>query len=109
MEYTALMDAATKLWWKAFLSIAYGSGLRLNEILHLTWADVDLGQHHIKVKAKKAKADILAWEPKGRKNRTVPMSNESAKLLVDMQVNSPELHPYIFVSPERLDRIKKTP
>jgi integrase len=107
MEYTALMDAATKLWWKAFLSIAYGSGLRLNEILHLTWADVDLGQHHIKVKAKKAKADILAWEPKGRKNRTVPMSNESAKLLVDMQVNSPELHPYIFVSPERLDRIKK--
>ena len=35
------------------------------------------------------------------------MSNESAKLLVDMQVNSPELHPYIFVSPERLDLIKK--
>jgi len=107
LEYTALMDAATKLWWKTFLSIVYGSGLRLNEILHLTWADVDLGQYHIKVKAKKAKVDILAWEPKGRKNRTVPMSDESAKLLVDMQVNSPEFHPYIFVSSERLARIKK--
>ena len=41
-EYGKLMDAATKLWWKAFLSVAYGSGLRRNEILHLTWVDVDL-------------------------------------------------------------------
>ena len=102
------MDAAaTKLWWKTFLSIAYGSGLRLNEILHLTWADVDLGQHRIEVRVKKATAEILKWDPKNRKNRTVPISDESTKLLVDMQVNSPEFHPYIFVSPERLVRIKK--
>jgi len=107
LEYSALMDAAAKLWWKTFLSIAYGSGLRRNEILHLTWADVDIGQHRIEVRAKKPTAEILKWEPKSRKNRTVPMSDESAKLLVDMQVNSPEFHPYIFVSPERLDRIKK--
>ena len=107
-EYSALMDTATtKLWWKAFLSIAYGSGLRRNEILHLTWADIDLEQHRIEVRAKKASDEILAWEPKSRKNRVVPMSNESAKLLVDMQVDAPEFHPYIFVSPERLDRIKK--
>jgi integrase len=108
LEYSTLMDAAaTKLWWKTFLSIAYGSGLRLNEILHLTWADVDLGQHRIEVRVKKATAEILKWDPKNRKNRTVPMSDESTKLLVDMQVNSPEFHPYIFVSPERLVRIKK--
>ena len=106
-EYGALMDAATKLWWKTFLSIAYGSGLRRNEILHLTWADVDLGQQRIEVRAKKATAKVLAWEPKNRKNRVVPMSDESAQLLVDMQVNAPEFHPYVFVSAERLDRIKK--
>ena len=106
-EYGALMDAATKLWWKAFLFVAYGSGLRRNEILHLTWADVDLEQHRIKVQAKRATAEILAWEPKNRKNRVVPMSYETARLLVDMQVDAPEFHPYIFVSPERLDRIKK--
>ena len=74
-EYSALMDAATKLWWKAFLSIAYGSGLRCNGILHLTWADVDLGQHCIEIRAKKAKADILAWDPKNHKNHVVPMSD----------------------------------
>jgi len=106
-EYSALMDAATKLWWKAFLSLAYGSGLRRNEILHLTWVDVDLEQQRIEVRAKKATAEILEWDPKNRKNRVVPMSDETAQLLIDMQVKSPEFHPYIFVSPERLDRIKK--
>jgi integrase len=106
-EYRALTDAATKLWWKAFLSIAYGSGLRRNEILHLTWVDVDLEQQRIEVRAKKATAEILEWDPKNRKNRVVPMSDETAQLLIDMQVKSPEFHPYIFVSQERLDRIKE--
>ena len=106
-EYSALMDAATKLWWKAFLSIAYGSGLRRNEVLHLTWVDVDLEQQRIEIRAKKAASEILEWDPKNRKNRVVPMSDETAQLLIDLQVKSPEFHPYIFVSPERLDRIKK--
>jgi len=106
-EYSALMDAATKLWWKAFLSIAYGSGLRRNEVLHLTWVDVDLEQQRIEIRAKKAASEILKWDPKNRKNRVVPMSDETAQLLIDLQVKSPEFHPYIFVSPERLDRIKK--
>ena len=35
------------------------------------------------------------------------MSDETAQLLIDMQVKSPEFHPYIFVSPERLARLKK--
>ena len=106
-EYSALMDAATKLWWKAFLSIAYGSGLRRNEVLHLTWVDVDLEQQRIEIRAKKAASEILEWDPKSRKNRVVPMSDETAQLLIDLQVKSPEFHPYIFVSPERLDRMKR--
>jgi len=106
-EYSALMESAKNLWLKKFLSIAYGSGLRRNEILHLTWADVELEQLRINVQAKKATAEILAWEPNDCKNRVVPMSNETAWLLVDMQVDAPDFHPYIFVSPEGLDRIKE--
>ena len=106
-EYRALIDAAEKVWWKAFLSIAYGSGLRRNEILHLTWADIDLEQHRIHVRAKKASAEILAWEPKNRTNRVVPMTDQTIGLLVNMQADAPELHPYVFVSPERLCWIKQ--
>jgi len=106
-QYRALIDAAEKTWWKAFLFIAYGSGLRRNEILNLTWADTDLEQHRIGVRAKKATAEILAWEPKNRTNRVVPMTDEAVGLLVNMQVDAPELHPYVFLSPERLWRIKQ--
>ncbi len=106
-EYRALIDAAEKPWWKAFLSIAYGSGLRRNEILHLTWADIDLEQHLIHVQAKKASTEILAWKPKNRTNRVVPMTDQTIGLLVNMQANAPELHPYIFVSPQRLCLIKQ--
>jgi len=106
-EYRALMDAAAKLWWKTFLSIAYGSGLSRNEILHLTWADIDLDRLRIEVRAKKGSANIFAWEPKNRRNRVVPMSDESSRVLVNMQVVAPEFHPYVFITPERLARIKK--
>jgi integrase len=101
------VDAAKNQWWKAFLSIAYGSGLRRNETLHLTWMDIDFDNQRINVTAKKATEELLEWEPKNRKNRVVPMSDETVGLLVDMQVKACEGHPYIFVSPERLDRIKK--
>jgi len=40
-EYRVLAKEAKNLWWKALISVAYGSGLIRNEILHLTWADVD--------------------------------------------------------------------
>jgi integrase len=106
-EYRKLMNAAEKTWWKALISIAYGSGLRRDEILNLTWADIDFEKQQIRVSAKRTTHEILVWEPKDHENRTVPMSKESAKLLVDLQAESPESHPYLFVSPERLNQIKE--
>jgi integrase len=106
-EYQKLVKAAENTWWHTLFSIAYGSGLRRSEILHLTWADIDFDQQRIKVTAKKGAANILEWEPKSRRNRVVPMSDESSQLLANIQVKAPEGHPYVFVSPKRLKRIKK--
>jgi len=104
-EYWSLINAADDLWWKALLAIAYGSGLRRSEILYLTWSDVDFDQQRINVTAKKAGKKILAWEPKSRKNRVVPLSGQSVQLLVDMQVHAAEGHPYVFIPPDRLKAI----
>lgn len=106
-EYRKLFKAANNIWWKTFVSIAYGSGLRRNEILHLTWADIDFEQQRIHVKAKKDRGNVVKWEPKGRKNRIVPMSEESSNLLATIQAEALEGHPYVFVSPERLKLILK--
>ena len=106
-EYLALMDKAKNLWWRGFLSIAYGSGLRRNEILHLTWKDIDFENQLIKVTAKKPSKKILEWDPKGRRNRIVPMSDDNCQLLADMHVQAKEHYPYIFISPQRLERIRE--
>lgn len=106
-EYHKLVKAAEKIWWHVLFSLAYGSGLRRNEILHLTWADIDFEHQRIKVSAKKGTEDILEWDPKNRKNRIVPMSDKSSQLLANIQVQAPEGHAYVFVSPKRLERIKE--
>jgi len=106
-EYRKLTEAAEKIWWRAVFSLAYGSGLRHNEILHLTWADIDFENQRIKVSAKKSAENILEWDPKNRRNRIVPMSDESSRLLVDIQAEAPEGHPYVLVSRRRLELIKK--
>ena len=106
-EYVSLYETTEDTWWKTFISVAYSSGLRLNEILNLTWKDIDFDNQRVNVAAKKEGDKVIKWEPKARKNRVVPISDEALKLLVDIQVDAPEGHPYIFISPIRLERIRK--
>jgi integrase len=63
-EYRKLMDAAKNIWWKAVISLAYGNGLRRNEILNLTWSDVDFEKQMIHVRAKQESIETIEWEPR---------------------------------------------
>ncbi len=103
-EYQLLMDSAD-LWWHSLLSIAYGSALRRNEILYLTWADIDFEAKRLGVTAKKPTKEIIEWQPKNRQNRIVPISDKTLYLLAKMQAYATEGHPYVFISPQRLERI----
>ena len=100
-EYCALRTAAQSLWWKALCSMAYGSGLRRNEILTMTWADIDFENQQVYVTLKKETAETFEWEPKDHENRVVPMADETAQLLVDLQVQAKVGFPYLF------ERMKK--
>lgn len=107
VEYRKLLDAAKNTWWKALLSLGYGSGLRKNEILHLTWADIDFENQLIRVTPKGQTKETIDWEPKDHEKRVVPMSTETVQLLVRMQVDAEEGHPYVFIWPTRLERIRE--
>ena len=101
-DYHALMNAAQSLWWRALISAAYGSGLRRGEILNLTWGDVDFEEQLIRVSPIEGSAKTLEWEPKDHESRVVPMSDKTTLLFADLQAQSEEGHPYIFISPKRL-------
>ena len=106
-EYRNLMDKAKNSWWRTFIAIAYGSGLRRNEILNLIWKNIDFENKLIVIVAKKESQGLLTWDPKSRRNRIVPMSDESAQLLADLQLKAEENFPYIFITPQRLERIRE--
>jgi len=84
-EYHALANQAKDIWWKSLISIAYGSGLRRNEVLHLTWADIDFENQQIHVSPKKETRETIEWEPKDHEKRVVPMADETAQLLANLQ------------------------
>ena len=105
-EYRALMESAGSRWWKALLSTAYCCGLRRSEILHLTWADIDFDAQRVRISPKEDGSQTIRWEPKDHQHRVVPMSDETAQFLVDMQVDAPAGMPYVFIPPARFGRIK---
>lgn len=101
-DYRALMNEAPKLWWRALISVAYGSGLRRGEILNLTWGDIDFENQLVRIIPKVESSETLGWEPKDHEKRIAPIYNETCQLLVNLQTHSREGHPYIFISPKRL-------
>ena len=62
----------------------------------------------LSVVAKKEPQGLLAWDPKSRRNRVVLMSDESVKILAEVRLKAEEGSPYIFISPQRLKRIRET-
>ncbi len=101
-EFKTVFLNCRSIWWKALLMMAYTSGGRRDELLNLTWADVDFNEATVQFVPKKAAGNLLAWEPKDHESRVIPIPPNTLQLLADMQVNAPEKHPYIFIAPERL-------
>lgn len=61
-------------WWKVFLNIIYGLGLRRNEALGLTWNVVDFDRKWITIKSETSK---------GRRDRQLPLSEKLINVLLE--------------------------
>lgn len=106
-EYNRLFKAADDLWWQGVIAVAYGSGLRREEIFNLTWADIDIANKQIKVTAKETTPETVEWEPKDHEIRVVPMSSQVRQILDDIRLLCPAGHSYPFIAPARMKLIHK--
>ena len=104
-DFSKVFDAAPRLWWKTFLALAYTSAGRKDELLNLTWSDVDFENNNVNFVPKKASKKILAWEPKDHESRIIPVPEKVVLLLADMQSQADESSSYVFISGPRLKRI----
>lgn len=103
-EFQAMLDAATLLWRGRQL-LAKTSGLRRSEVLNLNISDIDYEQGVVHIQPKKDTRDGWAWEPKGRCSRTVPLTETTANVLMEMQDEIPTGQAYLMLSEIRCWRV----
>ena len=88
--------AAVKPYYRDAFEFLYQTGLRREELTHLTWSDVlnpDTAEPSIAIQASPEKGD---WKPKTGERRIVPLSTKAIEIL-RRQTHS-ELHPFVFHS-----------
>ncbi|MFH1725068.1 MAG: tyrosine-type recombinase/integrase [Elusimicrobiota bacterium] len=75
---------------KAMVQILVNTGLRREELLHLTWDDVDLGRRLLIVQAKEG------WRPKDYEVRHIPLNAAALQAFKSMRKASAKTPGFIF-------------
>jgi integrase len=109
-EYKRLVLACPSLRWRGIITVAYFCGQRRDEILNLTWSDIDFEKGRLRVVRKRASVDKVEWTPKDKDMRIIPLSTEVLAVLAELHNAAEEGQVYVFVSskgPARGSRLKK--
>jgi integrase len=109
-EYRKLIQASPSLRWRGLVSLGYCCGLRLGEVLNLTWPDVDFERNEIRIVRKSASERRSAWTPKDKEMRVLPLPEQAVSVLVQLQVAAANGQEYLFVNakgPATGDRMKR--
>jgi len=109
-EYRKLIDASPSLRWQGMITLGYCCGLRLGEVLNLTWLDVDFEKCRVRVVRKDASEGRAAWTPKDKDIRVLPLPDRAVSVLVQVQLAAPDGQEYVFVNgkgPAKGDRMKR--
>ncbi len=92
--------------WDLLIIVALATAMRRSELLNCTWNDVDFEQQVINITPKVDTASTWHWDIKDADERTLPLTDEVAQMLVDHQGKQPEGYPYVFVPVARYDAIQ---
>lgn len=100
-ELEAMVEVAP-MWWVGLLRLGITTGLRLGEMLALTWEDVDEDRGQVVVSAKRASAHRLEWSAKSHHERRVPLCPETIEALGPLRLRGGG-SPYVFIDRQRLE------
>lgn len=96
-EYHRLIAAAPSLRWQGMIALAYCCGLRVGEVLNLTWRDIDFAEGRLRVVAKRGEAELPDWSPKDKDMRVLPVPTPAINLLTKLQLDPSAGGVYLFV------------
>lgn len=93
--------------WGLLIRMCLATGMWRGELLNTTWRDIDFANMTVDVSPKKNRKATWEWHIKDTDRRTLPLTAELVRLLVEHQGSEPEGHPYIFVPMARYERIQE--
>jgi integrase len=94
-EIEALLDACSNVKWRVFCYLAVACGLRLNEITHLLWKDVDLKKGLVHVQNRQD------WKTKSKRNRIVGLNDRAIEMLKKIRLQT-GFRKYVLVTQDGL-------
>jgi len=97
-EYGRLIKASPSLRWRGMIALGYLCGLRIGEVLNLTWSDVDFERCQICVVRKDVSERRAAWTPKDKDMRVLPLPDQAVSVLVELQLAGSDGQEYVFVN-----------
>jgi integrase len=90
-EFDRILSAVRSPVWKARILVAKTAGPRRGEVVNLTLSDIDFAKGRLIVQPKEDTRYTWRWVVKDR--REVPLVDEVAQLLIDIQTELPEGQP----------------
>ena len=75
--------------------------------MNATWRDIDFANMTVEVSPKKDREDTWEWYIKDTDRRTLPLTADLVRLLVELQMSQPEGNPYVFVPTARYEYIQE--
>jgi len=99
-------EKGSPIKWELLIRMALGTGMRRGELLNATWRDIDFARMTVDISPKKDCEDTWEWHIKDTERRTLPLTAELVRLLVEHQISQPEGCPYIFVPKVRCEGIR---
>lgn len=94
-EEAARLLAAAEPEWQPMILLAMRSGLRISELLGLTWGDVDLVAGNLRVATNRVRG--IEGTPKSGRARTVPLASDALAALKAWRQEHPKWR-YVFSS-----------
>ncbi|WP_183011130.1 tyrosine-type recombinase/integrase [Helicobacter pylori] len=97
-EVKTLIENAPSLRLKAFLAVAFFTGMRTGEQLALTWEDIDFNKKTITIN-KSLNISGVITSPKNKPSiREVDLLEPVEKILKELQASEPENKKFVFIS-----------
>jgi len=100
-EFERILVAAGSPIWKARILLAKTAGLRRGEILNLTLNDIDFAKGKVIAQPKEDTQYTWRWVVKDKDIRELPLVDDAAQLLVNIQTELPEGQPYLLLPSRR--------